>query len=387
MALEFLLLTIYLLILWSKKHTLHYYYIQKMNQQILILALFLLFLNACNDAFNTVVEIDVPELDNRLVANALFNDSTRFNIYIYESQGVLNAQNNSFATKNDASVRLFANDEWLEDLQIENFSFFNPLTEQLENVGVYVSENRPQQNISYQLEVSAEGFETISSKASLPMSMPFVAFESDTIWKNNDKIDHININLAFDDVQNIANNYYITIYLERQVDKNAILSLLDSLQAIYPDTLLDFNEKVANTDEFVFKRKRFYSNAASLSKAARPFSVFSIDEDDVEDDEERGTAYRGFTFFDDELFENEQCEMILSIYGNNKIANTFPMYVQQQIILQYGTASEAFRNYHESSNLQYQNEANIIAEPVRVYTNVTNGFGIFAGYTSSLFIL
>ena len=166
MALEFLLLTISLLILWSKKHTLHYYYIQKMNQQILILALFLLFLNACNDAFNTVVEIDVPELDNRLVANALFNDSTRFNIYIYESQGVLNAQNNSFATKNDASVRLFANDEWLEDLQIENFSFFNPLTEQLENVGVYVSENRPQQNISYQLEVSAEGFETISSKAS-----------------------------------------------------------------------------------------------------------------------------------------------------------------------------------------------------------------------------
>ena len=108
MALEFLLLTISLLILWSKKHTLHYYYIQKMNQQILILALFLLFLNACNDAFNTVVEIDVPELDNRLVANALFNDSTRFNIYIYESQGVINAQTNSFATKQEVSFDVCA---------------------------------------------------------------------------------------------------------------------------------------------------------------------------------------------------------------------------------------------------------------------------------------
>ncbi|MGB1205356.1 MAG: DUF4249 domain-containing protein [Chitinophagales bacterium] len=355
-------------------------------KKITFILLFLL-LNACSDKFNTVIEVDIPELDNRLVVNALFNDSTRFNMYVYESQAVLNAQNNGFQTKNDATVRLFANEEWLEDLQIESLPFFNPFTEQLETIDVYVSENRPQVGVTYQVEVAAPNFETISSTATLPMSMPPLAVSSDTVWRNSETIDHINMKFDFEDIPNINNDYYIVVYLERQTNKTAILSLLDSLQAIYPDTLLDFNERVANTDEFIFKNKRFYSNAPILNKTERPFSILTTDEEDLENEEERGIAYKGFTFFDDELFANTHQEIELSVYGSNKIAKTFPMYVQQRIVLQYGTASKAFRNYHESSNLQYQNEANIIAEPVRVYTNINNGFGIFAGYTSLFFEL
>ena len=384
MASEFLQVTISLLTLLNN---FLFIYLRKMSPQKYIFISLFSFFCSCSDAFNTVVEVDVPELDNQLVVNALFNDSTRFNMYIYESQGVLNQQGYDFQTKNDANVRLFANGEWLEDLQIEAFSFFNPITEQLENIAVYVSENRPQYHVEYEVEVSAVGFETISSQASLPPPMPAVAFLSDTIWQNSEKIDHIDIHLDFDDIPNLDNDYYVVVYLERHIDKPAILALLDSLQAIYPDTLLDFNESVANTESFSFRNKRFYSQNLSLTKSTRPFSIFQIDEDDLEEDDERGVAYRGFTFFDDELFADNRQEMTLSIYGSNKIANTFPRQVTQQIILQYGTASKAFRNYYESSHLQYQNESNIIAEPVRVYTNVGGGFGIFAGYSSSFFYL
>ena len=47
------------------------------------------------------------------------------------------------------------------------------------------------------------------------------------------------------------------------------------------------------------------------------------------------------------------------------------------------TVSEGQYRYTRSVDLQYENDGNPFAEPVQVYTNVENGFGIMAGSSAS----
>lgn len=53
------------------------------------------------------------------------------------------------------------------------------------------------------------------------------------------------------------------------------------------------------------------------------------------------------------------------------------------------TASEAYYNYHQSRRLQNQGEGSAIlgSEPVVVYNNIENGFGIFASRSKDTFII
>ena len=101
----------------------------------------------------------------------------------------------------------------------------------------------------------------------------------------------------------------------------------------------------------------------------------SFDDKDFWDDSFDGKII----LFNDQLFN-----------GNNKTFYTDIGYWKEldsiKVILH--TVSESFYKYHTSSGLQNQNGFSEIlgAEPVVVYSNIENGFGIFTATSKTHFI-
>ena len=55
----------------------------------------------------------------------------------------------------------------------------------------------------------------------------------------------------------------------------------------------------------------------------------------------------------------------------------------QEIFVQLKSVSEDYFNYFNTVSLQSWTSGDPFSEPVQVYSNVQDGFGIFAGYQSS----
>jgi hypothetical protein len=95
-------------------------------------------------------------------------------------------------------------------------------------------------------------------------------------------------------------------------------------------------------------------------------------------DNENVDSYEG-VFFKDVLFEGKEITLLLeSYYGDFESA--------QEIIFYLRTLSEDYYRYKTTALLQNENSGNPFAQPVGVYNNIENGFGIFAGFSQSAFV-
>jgi hypothetical protein len=85
-------------------------------------------------------------------------------------------------------------------------------------------------------------------------------------------------------------------------------------------------------------------------------------------------------FLRDVLFNNG--EGIVSFKTSTSNTEFYP-----SIIVTLRTISEDFYNYKITGSLHDNSSGNPFAQPVNVYKNIENGFGIFAGYSESNFTI
>ncbi|MFQ5636990.1 MAG: DUF4249 family protein [bacterium] len=84
-------------------------------------------------------------------------------------------------------------------------------------------------------------------------------------------------------------------------------------------------------------------------------------------------------YFDDALFDGEFYDLDISFYNYSEPIEMF--------IVVLLTTSESYYNFHKSVDQQNATEDNPFAEPVPIYTNIENGLGVFAGYSSFVYPL
>lgn len=87
----------------------------------------------------------------------------------------------------------------------------------------------------------------------------------------------------------------------------------------------------------------------------------------------------------DVLFNGKQTEVRMRLtntspYEPNYFPSHFPGF---RVVLR--SVSEDYYNYMATKQLQDETSGNPFAQPVNVYNNISNGFGIFAGLNSSIF--
>lgn len=284
------------------------------------LVLLLLFYSACE----TIVDIDIPKDESRLVLNGFFNPDSTFSVSLYQSLHILDP--GEFKVVEDATVSIFDSEgAKLADLQDAG-------------LGSYTSTFKPEVGKEYRIEASKSGFETIEATDIIPI--------------DSARIKAIQIEQTEGE---FSGEYEITFTIEDYAEE-------------------DFYEvQVFQYSLYEFEGETFEN----------VINHYLESEDVVFDDfTSSGTAL----LFRDVLFDAVESKITVSTYLNNDVGcEVNPECISDEYFLILRKVSEPYFNYNRTLRLQQDLEGNPFAEPVSVYNNITNGFGIFAGYRDSVF--
>ena len=297
----------------------------------------LIALSACTQ----VIEPDLPEHPPRLVLHALFTSDGAWTAHVGRSFGILEPQSvPGRRAVADAEVELLAGDRVVGELE------FNDAAQ------VYVfGDSTLQAGETYSLQVSAPGFAPIRATDAVPrpVQTSILSYRTSSRPGSETTRDY-SIKLEIQDPPGEANYYQISmyrIYTGRGASRSEVyLSTKD------PSILADN----------------------------------SVDGSPLEEGNFEGSA----PYFRDTLFEGRTHEIELSTDFDSEIqlAGDFDSEPDLSgMYLQVLHISEAFYEYLKSARLHDYTRDNPFAEPLNVYGNVENGYGIFAGYSSQTFEL
>lgn len=286
------------------------------------LVLLLLFYSACE----TIVDIDIPKDESRLVLNGFFNPDSTISVSLYQSLHILDP--GEFMVVEDAMVSIFDSD----GAELADF--------QDAGLGRYTSTFKPEVGKEYRIEVSKSGFETIEATDIIPI--------------DSARITAIQIE---ETAGEFSEEYEITFTIQDYAEE-------------------DFYEVQ------VFQRSIYEFDGETYENVI----VHHLESEDVvfDDFTSSGTAL----LFRDVLFDAGQSKITVSTYLNGDVGcEVNPECISDEYFLILRKVSEPYFNYNRTLRLQQDLEGNPFAEPVSVYNNITNGFGIFAGYRDSVFSL
>lgn len=264
-------------------------------------------------------DIEMPAVKKKLVVNGTFEEGKNFNIII--SQNITRATTQKMEPVKDAIVFLYKNEQLIDTLSVyENVAYLDPVFK-----WHYKSKVEPVSGNKYSIKASAEGFNDVSAES----TVPFKAVINLKSWEKVKKTEqheseYLRFNLEISNVD--PDGYYFLAVAKRRSfsDNSKSYSLF-----IMNDPILGRFENSVNADYLLFK------GAAIPSK----HYLFSIN--------------LGENFF--------------SSLKNNNI-----------VFFELLSLSEEEYKYRETLTAQ-KNVDNRISEPIKVYSNIEGGLGIFAG--------
>lgn len=284
------------------------------------LVLLLLFYSACE----TIVDIDIPKEDTRLVLNGFFNPDSILSVALYESLHILD--DSEFKAVEDATVSIFDGDGVkLADLVDEGS-------------GRYSSAFRPEVGTEYRVKASKTGYQAIEA--------------SDIIPGDSARVRAIQIVRTGEEG---SGEYEIKFTIQDYANE-------------------DFYE--------VQLLQRTYYEFEGMAYEIM-INHYMESEDVVFDD---FTSSGIALLFNDVLFNAGESKITVTAFLNSYTScDENPECISEEYFLILRKVSASYFNYNRTLRLQQDLEGNPFAEPVSVYNNVTNGFGIFAGFRNSVY--
>ncbi len=220
---------------------------------------------------------------------------------------------------NNAKVKLFEDNVFIEELHnVSN--------------GNYMSQSfYPTIGKEYKIEVSNDGLQSVSAKNKIPNKVKINSI--DTLTDNSSE--NIYFTLHFTDPANDTNYYFVEV-------KSKIPTF-------------DFNTGK-------------YTNPVMQN-------IYIMSDDKIVDANVSYNYGNGITFCD-KLINGQTYPLKFSIDKYNFSNDTNKVYIYLNSI------SKDFYLYIKSFAKNIETQEDIFAEPVQVYENINNGYGIFAGYSS-----
>ena len=279
-----------------------------------VFILFVLLFWGCE----TIVQVDLPDYQPQLVINGIFIANTTWNIGISQSVGILGTAQPQPVT--NARVEIWQDGQRLTTLTHNSDGFYHS-----NNV-------LPRPGPTYELRVSAPGFQHVTAWGSLPpratvQNVSFVTENIDFFYKN------ANITVTMDDPP--AKNYYEIFVLVRDDFSTWSYTTMRSSDPAFTES---------NTNIEIGEEREYFGNLALIDDA-----IFN------------GTLYPlKFKAF---IWE-----------GANEVS----------VVI--SALSEEVFLHNQTFRLQDDTNDNPFAEPVQAYSNIQNGYGVFGGvYPDSYF--
>ena len=275
----------------------------------------------------TVVNIDVPVEKPKLVVNSLFTPDSVWQVQISRNRHILN--NLPFQNVEDAQVGVY------------DFSSTLIATLAHKGGGVYRGETSPSPGGSYTLKVETATEHNTIAISQIPAVVPITSVEVD--------LDTSGFQFNYQEVE-------MTVNFSDPIEKNYYL-----IKILREGYYLDYKTK--DTVNF-----RSETNFTPVDPAY-----------------ENLYDSRTGMLFNDPLFNGKDYGFLMKI--NSSILMPNDQYSATRVNVILFSVSEEYYQYFTRKNLQDYNQGDPFAQPVQVFTNVENGFGIFAGYTSSVYKL
>jgi len=296
---------------------------------------FFLIVSACE----TIVDIDIPSGPPSIVVNCTLADDEFIAVILSESQHILDI-GDDVRTISGATVEIY-----------ENGSLLTILKDYVD--GTYKSENyMPKSGKSYQIKVNKLGFETATSEVLMPLDTAVILdVQVDSVQINDfgSILNYVRFNLDFKDDGRIKNYYEITMlneYYEYQYDWSTSPPVVVDSSYRTDLVYLEFTNPIL--EEF--------------------------------------QTYGQNVVFNDELFNGKKYSMSFLFNHNQYWQNDeLIAYSPFKFTVQMNNTSKSYYQYELSSQLQQWTTGDPFAQPVTVYNNIENGFGIFGAYNTAVF--
>ena len=297
--------------------------------------LFLLSISLAYISCEKVIPFEGDVNTPKLVINSVFESDSSFKVHVSSSRSVIDTA--SFNNIDDAIVTIKdRNENIIETLNhVEN--------------GFYKGQTFPQENQTYNLEVTHPNYANITASDSLPSPITINSVDTSTI------IDPINgnrlqISMNFDDPENTQNYYLIETY---SVNEYLVIKNSDTTEY-----------ELDTTKQFMVLTDEVFQNG--------------------------GSPWREQGLFNDLLFNGQNKTLELEI-PNDSWSGSEDGYdwSYQTLTLRLYLHNITLSYYYYRTSLElFQNASgNPFAQPVQVFSNVENGFGVFAGSQISFFDL
>ncbi len=297
-----------------------------MAERITLIFLGLLFFGATCER---PVDLDFRNQDPKLAVFSKFTNDKILEVEVSRGKSVLDDSPTDYVL--NARVDLYEGDTFIERLALAPDR----------RPPVYLSRDLlPRRNSIYTVVVEAPGFETVTASSKVPTLVPIDALSISEIVieqgaETDEMVYHYNVSIAFSDPADEKNYYHLKLNQEF-INLEPMLADSVGVQTVIFSPLADNNYQVAHLE--------------------------------------------GGLLLDDVPFEGQSVELNFPL----RFSTEGSKYALGNLLVELAAVSEEYFDYFSSLARQQDNPGAPYAEPVFVTSNVTNGLGYFAGYTSSL---
>lgn len=272
----------------------------------------------------TVIDMKLPEQPPKMVINSFFTPDSIMMLHLSKSQFVL--KNQELKPITDGNISLFENGKFIGKFTHINKGFY------------YLPGFFPKENAQYTLNAESSGLKSVEANEIIPPKPVINRIELSSSF-----FEGINYKDFIIYIQDNANeeNYYMVNLIGKRYDY-----VYDSLTYDIIDSVEIYEQVNFNSQDLVFE-EQVASSQAIIS---------------------------------DKIFNGSIYPLRLSVneYNFDEYSNMGYF----EITIQLKQISKAYAQYVLTYSKNRYSDP--FSQPVQVYSNVTNGFGIFAGYSSTL---
>lgn len=275
-----------------------------------------------------VIDVKLPTKDGKIVINSFFNDKEQLTVNISKSLHILDNMETKFL--DDAEVNIFEN---------------NAFKETMTNIGGgnFISKTfTPSKEYTYKIYAKYGDLKQAYSENTIPNPIKIISVDTSTVYVTNNGINQsggggsypqYQLKIKFKDTENIRNYYSLKIYLKNQYY---------------------YYKNTSETKYLDYSTIYFTSNDLAIE-------TFNNGES---------------ALFSDDFLNGKEYSLLINIDKYN-----FP-FTDNHVLIELNSVSKEYYLYNKSYSLYQKVKGDPFSEPVQVYNNIVNGYGIFAGYSS-----
>lgn len=285
------------------------------------------------------IDIEYGSFESKLVVNSTFNPDSVFTIHLSKT-GSLGSDKHNIESVNYANV-FISTDDPLDSVRTMYHS---------EN-GQYIAYNYyPEENKTYFLEAHADGFPSVYASNAIPDKVDITLYDTTTVYHTQGQA--LQFDLTIDNDNNNTSDFliYDIVNTNRSVKGNNPFSVEGWLEAQWLSSTSSDTDRVNDSDNLQTKIFQVHNGQSS------------------------GSLNSSFITYED--FDKPTNGDTTSVQNG-------------KVMLRIMSVSEDLYNYSKSIEYYKLND-NVNSNqttPLEIFSNVEGGYGIFGGYSQTLFEL